>query len=622
MQTRSRFRLVMCFLALLCGVTCPVGQAADGDPETPMQKVVADGESLLSDEDGDVPFRLHDRGGDADSLRVVEGGADAEGAGAVLQVRVHTRPEADWHVRLAAHPSKDLEAGDVILLTFLARAEHAVTEQNEASVNVQLVGSKPARAHWIVHDISIPTVWKRYFISGRVGAVEGATTFAPEDVTLQFLLGRNIHTVSFSDIRMLRYPAETPLDTLPVTVETWRGREVDAPWRVEAEARIRRLRMAPLEVVVLDGEGAPLEGAAVRVEMQRHAFLFGTAVNAHGIFAEGERFDAYRAALLEHFNAAVMENAMKMPAWKARPERAREAVSWLRGRGFVMRGHCAVWPSWKWLPEDLHAMRGDREAVRGYVRDHVADVVSAFRGGMVHWDVVNEPFHNRDLMELLGEDEVAVWFRIANEADPQARLYLNECQILATAGQVDTQQQAHFEGWVRRLQGAGVPIGGIGMQGHFGNVVTPPETLLEILDRFAELGLPIVITEFDHITSDEEAQADFLRDILTVVYSHPAVDTFMMWGFWDGMHWRGNAPLFRRDWTPKPALAVWRSLLYDAWWTEERGVTDASGRVAVGGHLGTYRIGVEREGYGAVEEGVELGKGGGRVEVRLRRLEE
>lgn len=70
---------------------------------------------------------------------------------------------------------------------------------------------------------------------------------------------------------------------------TYAGREWDSPWRSAALDRIERIRKSDLEIQVLDPDGQPLENVAVHVQMQRHAFVFGTAVKA--MLLAGERSD-------------------------------------------------------------------------------------------------------------------------------------------------------------------------------------------------------------------------------------------------------------------------------------------------------------------------------------------
>jgi hypothetical protein len=128
------------------------------------------------------------------------------------------------------------------------------------------------------------------------------------------------------------------------------------------------------------------------------------------------------------------------------------------------------------------------------------------------------------------------------------------------------------------------------MQSHFGQTATPPERLLEILDRFAELGLPISITEHDVDAADKAFQAEFTRDFLTAAFSHPAVDEILIWGFWERSHWRPESAYFAADWTPTPAGKVWQELVGETWRSNLDATSNEAGNVATRVFLGDYRI--------------------------------
>jgi len=191
------------------------------------------------------------------------------------------------------------------------------------------------------------------------------------------------------------------------------------------------------------------------------------------------------------------------------------------------------------------------------------------------------------VMALLGDDEMAVWFRQTREADPSARLYVNDYNITENGGFDLARQDALF-GVVKRLVEAGAPVDGVGLQSHFGVNLTAPERVYEIFDKFARLGQDLLITEFDVSVADEQLQADYLRDYLTFSFSHKAVKGFYIWGFWEGRHWRPQAAMLRRDFSPKPSHDAWRRLVFGEWWTEVEGKTDAEGVFRARGFLGDY----------------------------------
>ncbi len=305
----------------------------------------------------------------------------------------------------------------------------------------------------------------------------------------------------------------------------------------------------------------------------------------------------YRDTVVQLYNRVVFENDLKWPQWDRVENRPANlsAIEWLQGQQIEIRGHCLVWPAWRHLPRDLEQLSSDLPALRERVARHVTDEVTALRGKLTEFDVINEPYSNHDLMDLLGEDVMVDWFRLAHAADPELRLYINDYSILSGGGR-DTAHQDHYEHTIRYLLNHGAPLQGIGLQAHFGSDLTPPPQLLTVLDRFAAFGLPLQITEHDIDITDEELQADYTRDFLTTVFSHPAVEGVLTWGFWEGRHWRPNGAYFRRDWSVTPAGQVWQELVLNEWWTGEEGRSDAQGRYHVRGFLGEYQVSVEHDG--------------------------
>ena len=138
-------------------------------------------------------------------------------------------------------------------------------------------------------------------------------------------------------------------------------------------------------------------------------------------------------------------------------------------------------------------------------------------------------------------------------------------------------------------------LDGIGFQGHIGGF---PNSIYEVYntleDFYATFGLTAKITEYDTDEAvDDELAATYLRDFLTIVFSHESTDGFLMWGFWDGAHWHGNAPLFYQDWSLKPAGEAFIDMVFNEWWTQESGQTNSSGFFTTRGFKGTYKITID-----------------------------
>ena len=56
------------------------------------------------------------------------------------------------------------------------------------------------------------------------------------------------------------------------------------------------------------------------------------------------------------------------------------------------------------------------------------------------------------------------------------------------------------------------------------------------LDNIAEAGIPLWITELDVQTTNVTERALHLVEMLTLYFSHPAIEGIMLWGFWDGTY--------------------------------------------------------------------------------------
>jgi len=513
-----------------------------------------------------------------------------ETAGGALRVRVETPGPRAEAIRVAAAAEGPVRAGDLLLAEFTLRA--AGSERVEVIVRFE-----PGDTPWS-RPLDMPAE------AGREAARFQFPFYVRRDYEkgeLSFLVGSRRQSLEITAVRLSNYRNTARIEELPTTRLSYEGAEPSAAWRSAARDRIERIRKSGLTVRVRDENGKPVNGASVSVRMRRHAFGFGACINApllvgraRGVFQNEAR--QYREAVVELFNKAVMENALKWPQWADEKQRpvAIQAVDWLSENGLPVRGHVLVWPSWRWTPvPEAVRVRNDPPSLAKVIRDHVLEAAGAMRGRLVEWDVVNEPYSNHDFMDILGRQVMADWFKAAREADPRAKLYINDYDILAGN---DTRHQDHYFETIQYLIAQGAPVEGIGLQGHFGPRVTPPEEVLRRLDRFAQFGKALQITEFDVDTNDEQTQADYTRDFLTAVFSHPAATGFLMWGFWEGSHWKPKCAMYRKDWSEKPNLRSYRDLVFNQWWSNADGTTASDGTYATRGFHGEYLVEVRANG--------------------------
>ena len=508
--------------------------------------------------------------------------------GGVLRVDVRRGARAVWDAQLRAKCHASVAKGDVLALSYRLRAVRTDSEIAEVTFlnAVQLDRSPWTKVFEEKPVFPIPDGWTLH----QSVHVSPQSFKAGEYVfNLQFG-GLDPQCFEIADLAFVNHgPAADPAALPRSPRRRYTGHEPDAPWRAEALARIERIRKADFDIAVVDADGRPVPDAEVRVEMTRHAFGWGSAVYGWTWAKDSADARRYRDEFLRHFNLLVPENGLKWPSWEQPKTRENtlRMIAWARGHGCEVRGHTLVWPGFRRNPDGLARLKGDPDGLRAAIREHIADIAGSTRGNIRAWDVVNEPTTNFEFMQLLGEDAPAEWFRLAHEADPGARLFLNENQVLA-----GTKLQS-LEYWLDRIVEHGGPLGGIGIQGHLGYGTAAPERMLEIFTRLhAKYGVPISITELDVNVRDEADQADYLRDVLIAAFSHPAVDSVTFWGFWDGRHWLDNSPLFRKDWSAKPGLAVYRRLVLGDWWTRETMRTGADGHARLRGYQGEYALSV------------------------------
>jgi GH35 family endo-1,4-beta-xylanase len=443
--------------------------------------------------------------------------------------------------------------------------------------------------------------------------------YAKGEAEVAFTLGMKEQTVEIGGVELLDYGTSRKVADLPFTRIGYRGSEPTAAWRKAAEARIEKVRKGDLTVLVKDGAGKPVPGAQVAVRMKKHAFLWGTAVNASA-FSNGrmtpENLERYKQEILKNFNFSVMENENKWPQWSNVANRPAtiKVIDWLRENGVQVRGHNLVWPSWNNSNvKEALAAKGNPPQLAKVILDHISETTRELRGKFVDWDVINETFTNHDFMDILGRQVMVDWFKAARAGDPDAKLYINDFNIIEGD---DTPHQDDYAATIKYLLDAGAPVDGIGLQSHFPSRVTPMDELIKRVERFAAFGKELEVTEFDINTSDEGTQADYTRDFMTYMFSHPSMKAFVLWGFWEGAHWIPSGAMVRRDWSLKPNGAVYQDLVFKKWWTNVDGKTGAKGAFTARAFLGEYDIEVKAGGRTRTVK-ASLGKGGKTVECVL-----
>jgi endo-1,4-beta-xylanase len=264
-----------------------------------------------------------------------------------------------------------------------------------------------------------------------------------------------------------------------------------------------------------------------------------------------------------------------------------------------LTGHTLVWHQQTpdWVFEDSDGKPASRELLLDRMRKHINTVVSRYKGKVRSWDVVNEgidedgSLRSSNWQQIIGDDYIDKAFEYAHAADPDALLFYNDYNMFKPS------RRDAVIALVERLRSKGIPIHGIGMQGHFR--VDYPESVAIVADAivaFANLDIDVAITELDvsvlpwpgeklggadisdrhaynlqmnpyanGLTADGERQFnDRYRQLFDIFLDHSDdISRVTLWGIDDSVSWRNNWPmegrtdyplLFDRDRQLKPVV--------------------------------------------------------------------
>ncbi|MEO7222396.1 MAG: endo-1,4-beta-xylanase [Devosia sp.] len=334
------------------------------------------------------------------------------------------------------------------------------------------------------------------------------------------------------------------------------------------------LGMALGGIALLAPAPVSAQGDTLRALAAARGIDIGAAVDVRALASEAD----YAEVLEREFSMVVGENAFK---WENIHLTSKlyyfddtdAIVAFAEANGMKVRGHTLVWhnqnPSW--LARNLKT----RDEAIAALKDHIQTVVGHYKGRIVAWDVVNEAVDDStgELREspwltAIGPDYIALAFQFAREADPDAKLYYNDYSAEGVGGKGDAVYEL-----VKGLKEQGVPIDGVGWQGHFQS----SSFIMDMKDngrRLAELGLEVSITELDvripiPVTDLMlEKQAKMYAKVTEICLALPNCKAIVAWGFTDKHSWvpgffsgEGAALPFDESYTPKPAYEAIRAAL-------------------------------------------------------------
>ena len=523
-----------------------------------------------------------------------------------IQVKTLKRPDKDYRMQLRIPIEKPVSKGETVLLSFWACGVEGTDEAGETKLRVYFQQMGEPWFKDVNQALTLPRKWTHYCFPFRIQR----NNYKPGEAGVYMAVGYDPQTIQIGDIRALSYGKERDPDTLPETIPpvTYKGREADAAWRKAALERIEKHRKGDLSVTVKI-KGKPVAGAKVRVRMKRHAYKFGSAVTAGGIAEQDKDGERYREIIEQQFNKVVFENDLKYGPWLLGKKRTHNyynhdflfpAFKWLGELDIPIRGHTLCWGPVRKQRDFWRGLFIDNKPAeaRKILFEHITEKLEAVKEYVPEWDALNHPVagfgdKGHRLDKIYGREIYRDVILLARRIQPGIKIYINEGQIMPGGGdRID--EYIDLTKWLKKNDAA---PDGIGFMCHFGAAsLTPPAEIYGRLEKFASLGCELQATEFDINIRDRECQADYMRDFLTVWFSHPRTIGIIQWGFWEGRHWKPEAALYEKDWTERPVGKAWREMLFKTWWTNEAGKTDKNGRFTVRGFLGDYQLEISHDG--------------------------
>lgn len=233
-------------------------------------------------------------------------------------------------------------------------------------------------------------------------------------------------------------------------------------------------------------------------------FLIGTALSQGQIEGQDQAALAAREVVQQHFNALTAENVMKWEELQPAEGQfnfgpADALLRLAKQNNASLIGHTLMWhqqtPAWVFTGPD--GKPASKALVLQRLTSHINQVMGRYKGQVKGWDVLNEALNEDGTLrdspwrQILGDDYIATVYQLAHAADPAAELYYNDYNMN------NPEKRQGAIRIVQQLQKAGIPISGIGMQGHYGLDYPDLQQVEDSIVAFAATGVQVMITELD-----------------------------------------------------------------------------------------------------------------------------
>ena len=408
---------------------------------------------------------------------------------------------------------------------------------------------------------------------------------------------------------------------------------------------IEKYRKGGFKIKVLDKHGNPIS-AKITAELKNHAFNFGANIfmldtlrdwaNEDPVKYKGwpslpdykEKNEKYKEYFKKLFNFATLPfywadnepEKGKYRFYEDEPHIHRRppisgCLKFCRENNIRTKAHCLNYDGWdcKWVKQAETA-----EEVKNYVEERMRICAENFAKDIKGWEVTNETLvlypHPDGATKFFFEPDFVSWsFKTARKYFPDNKLIINDNH--ETVWEYFLYKRSNYYLQIKDELNNGTPIDIIGMQNHFfykredemkmAEKFYNPKFIYDVLDTYADFNLPIQLTEitipsYSNDPEDEEIQAQILKNLYSIWFSHKNMESIVYWNMVEGYldpvldmtqgenYYYGG--FVRNDFSLKPAYETLYNLIHKQWHTKE---SVTGNELDFRGFYGNYDIKIE-----------------------------
>ncbi len=409
------------------------------------------------------------------------------------------------------------------------------------------------------------------------------------------------------------------------------------------ESGIEKNRKGDAVIKVTDSSGKPVPDAHIKIKQTSHDFKYGANLFLLDELPTDEENQKYREFFSQTFNLATvpfywgdLEPEQGRPRYRAdSPKVYRRpapdlCVDFCEKNGIEPKAHCLVYDKFSpdWLPDDV-------KEIKKLYEKRFRELADRYAKRIPSWEVINETLQcwlNEECnvmpdgkTPLFLEHDLLDWaFALAKQYFPDNELIINDGNLF-----LKKQYRSFRSNYYLQIEGLlqrGAKIDKIGMQHHnfsgvHGETITEkeiaeqceqfynPYVMYLFLDLYETLQKPLQFTEITVPTyadneEEEQVQAELIRHLYSMWFSHGAVDSIVYWNTVDqrafeSPNWNENlcrGGLLHKDLSVKPSGKMIQWLFGEHWRTNAALQTDETGKAGIRGFYGKYDIEVNAGG--------------------------